>query len=84
MDKGLIKTGKLYFHCFSEGAGASVLEDLHRSYMDRSSFDEANPDPFLTVFAEGERAVVLKIMALMRLGSETPETGGEKDAVSGD
>ncbi len=83
MDEGLIRTGKLYWHCFSEGAGAGVLEDLHKSYMDRSSFDEDNPDPYLTAFREGERAVVLKIMALMRLGSETPETGGE-DAVSGD
>lgn len=74
MDRELREVGVLYYQCFSEGAGAGVLEDLHRSYMDRVSVNEDNPDPYMTAFREGERSVVLKIMALMKLGSETPHT----------
>ena len=77
MDRELRKVGQLYYQCFSEGAGAGVLEDLTRSYMERSSVDEDNPDPVMIAFREGERSVVLKIMALMRTGFETPQTEEE-------
>lgn len=73
VDKILHKTAVLYYQCFTEGAGAGVLEDLHTSYMERSSIDEDNPDPYMTAMREGERAVVLKIMAMMKLGSVTPQ-----------
>lgn len=72
MEQSLEKIAILYWQCFSGGAGAGVLEDLHRSYMERLSVNEDNPDPYMTAFREGERSVVLKIMALMKKGSETP------------
>jgi hypothetical protein len=69
---------KAYYNTFSAGDGSVVLEDLHRSYMDRCSLDEYNPDPQATAFREGQRSVVLLIKALMAQGmqvSETAESG---------
>jgi hypothetical protein len=68
------KMAKAYYNTFSGGEGALVLEDMHRSYMDRGSLDEFNPDPHLTAYREGQRSVVLVIKALMAEGMLKPET----------
>lgn len=65
---------KAYYNTFSSGDGAVVLADMYRSYMDRCSVDEYNPDPNLTAFREGQRSVVILIKALMAEGMLKPET----------
>jgi hypothetical protein len=72
-DKAILKAAHLYYLVFSEGDGAAVLEDLHASYMERGSVDPSKPDPFMTAFREGERAVVLKIIAMMKMGISSPD-----------
>ena len=70
------RMAKAYYNTFSSGEGAVVLEDMHRSYMDRCSLDEYNPDPNMTAFREGQRSVVIVIKALMAEGMLKPETAG--------
>jgi hypothetical protein len=59
------RMAKAYYNTFSAGDGSVVLEDLHRSYMDRCK---------ATAFREGQRSVVLLIKALMAQGMQTSET----------
>ena len=68
------KMARVYYNTFSGGDGAVALEDMHRSYMDRCSLDEYNPDPQMTAFREGQRSVVLVIQALMAQGMLVSET----------
>ena len=68
------KMAKAYYNTFSGGDGGVVLEDMHRSYMDRCSLDEYAPDPNMTAFREGQRSVVLVIKALMAQGMLASET----------
>ena len=65
---------KAYYNCFSMGDGAVVLADLNRSFMDRCSHNEDDPDPNQTAFREGQRSVVILIKALMAEGMLKPET----------
>lgn len=67
-EKAVAQIAYLYYQVFIDGDGKKVLEDLHAAYQERSSVDPDNPDPYLTAFREGERAVVLKIIALMKMG----------------
>ncbi len=62
----------LYYQVFIDGDGAKVLEDLHAEFCERGSVDPDNPDPYMTAFREGERAVVLKIIAMMKMGAANP------------
>lgn len=77
-DQVRARMAKAYYNTFSAGDGAVVLEDMNRSYMDRCSLDEYDPDPHMTAFREGQRSVVIVIKALMAEGMLTPEstTGG--------
>ncbi len=59
----------LYYQLFSLGDGAEVLEDMCQAYMERSSVDVDNPDPYLTAFCEGQRSVVLQIINFMKMGA---------------
>ena len=68
------KMTKAYYNTFSSGDGAVVLEDLNRSFMDRCSHDETEPDSHQTAFREGQRSVVIVIKALMAEGMLKPET----------
>lgn len=71
-EKAIAQTAYLYYQVFSGGDGAAILQDLHEAYMERGSVDLDNPDPCLTAFREGERGVVLKIIALMKMGATNP------------
>jgi hypothetical protein len=62
------QTTRAYYNTFSSGDGAVVLGDLYRSFMDRCSHDEYDPDPQQTAFREGQRSVVIMIKALMAEG----------------
>lgn len=53
-----------YRQCFGTQAGRRVLSDLRRSYSRRLSFSK---DPYETAFHEGERNVVLKIEAALKM-----------------
>lgn len=44
--------------------GRVILDDLERAYVRRPSFLPSHPDPLLTAYREGERALVLKLLAL--------------------
>lgn len=71
-EKEIAKKAYLYYLVFSSPDGAAILKDMEESYMDRSSLDEMNPDPYLTAYCEGQRNVVLQIRALMKVGMENP------------
>jgi hypothetical protein len=68
------KTAKAFYNTFSSGDGVIVLEDLNRSFMDRCSHNEDDPNPQQTAFREGQRSVVILIKALMAQGMLTSET----------
>ena len=57
----------MYKETFSTPTGIEVLKDLQKEcYINRSTItNPSNPDPYITVFREGQRAVVLKIQNLM-------------------
>jgi hypothetical protein len=78
-DKLKDRMAKAYFNVFNSGDGATVLEDLYRSFMDRCSHDETDPDPHQTAFREGQRSVVILIKALMAEGMLKPDTGDRGD-----
>ena len=72
-EKVIHKQARLYYLVFTSPDGAAVFEDMRIAYMNRVSVDEENPDPYLTAFNEGQRSVVLQIMALMEIGQTEPE-----------
>jgi len=62
----------IYRKVFSSGLGKTVLEDLRRSYGDRSSFIPG--DPYGTHFREGQRGVYLDIIAMIEQDEPTPKS----------
>lgn len=60
-----------YRQTFGTQAGRRVLGDLFRSYLYRSS--HVAGDPHETSFREGERNVVLKIRAALKMTEEELE-----------
>lgn len=54
-----------YRQTFSTKAGEKVLEHFKKMYVDRSSFDDQNPHK--TSFKEGERNVILTILAMLSI-----------------
>lgn len=61
-----------YKSCFGTEAGKRVLLDLIRNHhMKSSTFDPANL--YQTVFSEGERNVVLRIMAKLNIDAQKLE-----------
>ena len=71
-DRAIHRKARLYYLVFTAPDGANVFEDMRVAYMNRVSLDEHNPDPYLTAFNEGQRSVVLQIMALMEIGQVEP------------
>lgn len=53
---------KDYLSCFSTAGGQRVLEDMKKSYSDRSSHSE---NPYDTAYNEGQRSVYLSILFLI-------------------
>jgi hypothetical protein len=52
-----------YFITFSSKEGERVLADLTSAYYHRSSFSK---DPYETAFKEGQRAVIVRIINLLK------------------
>ena len=52
-----------YLVTFSSKEGERVLADLESAYYHRSSFSK---DPYETAFKEGQRAVIVRILNLLK------------------
>ncbi len=63
VDKQLKQLEGDYKTTFSTKEGERVLADLESAYYHRSSFTK---DPYETAFNEGSRAVVVRILNLIR------------------
>ena len=61
-------TRQAYLTVFTGGAGRMVLADLRRAFYDRTSVVQG--DPYATHVAEGERAVVLRILTILAAESD--------------
>lgn len=71
-EAALVKeTRRAYLTVFSGDAGKRVLADLRQAFYDRSSFVPG--DPYGTHVAEGERAVVLRILTILAEESDVPK-----------
>ena len=62
-DKQLKQLQSDYETAFNTKEGERVLADLESAYYHRSSFSK---DPYETAFNEGSRAVVVRILNLIR------------------
>jgi hypothetical protein len=79
MKKEIKNIQKDYLSCFSSASGQRVLEDMKKSYNDRSSHAD---DPYDTAFNEGQRSVYLSILFLMeeiKNPKERQEQGSEEE-----
>ena len=65
-DKQLKQLKGDYKTTFSTKEGEKVLADLESAYYHRSSFTK---DPYETAFNEGSRAVVVRILNLIKGGT---------------
>ena len=54
---------KMYRITFDSGEGKEVLADLKSAYYHRSSF---NTCPYETAYKEGQRAVIIRIINLIK------------------
>ncbi len=63
MQEDIKELKKLYMATFNTKEGEVVLEDLTQAYYHRSSFTK---DPYETAFKEGQRAVVVRILNLLK------------------
>ena len=63
VDKQLKQLEGDYKTTFSTKEGERVLADLESAYYHRSSFSK---DPYETAFNEGSRAVIVRILNLIR------------------
>lgn len=63
MKKEIKNIQKDYLSCFTSSSGQRVLEDMKKSYSDRSSY--VTGDPYETAYNEGQRSVYLSILFLM-------------------
>jgi hypothetical protein len=71
-EAALVKeTRRAYLTVFSGDAGRKVLADLRQAFYDRSSVVPG--DPYGTHVAEGERAVVLRILTILAEESDAPK-----------
>ena len=52
-----------YSFTFSSEEGKRVMEDLEQAYYNRISFSR---DPYATAFNEGQRAVIVRILNLLK------------------
>jgi hypothetical protein len=66
VDKQLKQLEGDYKTTFSTKEGERVLADLESAYYHRSSFSK---DPYETAFNEGSRAVVVRILNLIKGGT---------------
>ena len=66
-DKQLKQLQSDYETAFNTKEGERVLADLESAYYHRSSFSK---DPYETAFNEGSRAVVVRILNLIRGGNK--------------
>jgi hypothetical protein len=66
VDKQLKQLEGDYKTTFSTKEGEKVLADLESAYYHRSSFSK---DPYETAFNEGSRAVVVRILNLIKGGT---------------
>jgi len=66
VDKQLKQLEGDYKTTFSTKEGERVLADLESAYYHRSSFTK---DPYETAFNEGSRAVVVRILNLIKGGT---------------
>jgi len=65
-DPNVLRTVTAYRDTFSGVSGTRVLDDLKKSYNNRTSHTKG--DSHDTAFKEGERNVYLKILAAIELG----------------
>ncbi len=63
VDKQLKQLEGDYKTTFSTKEGERVLADLESAYYHRSSFSK---DPYETAFKEGQRAVIVRILNLLK------------------
>jgi len=62
-EKELKNLQKDYYATFKSKEGERVLADLESAYYHRSSFSK---DPYETAFKEGQRAVIVRILNLLK------------------
>ena len=66
-EKEALDTLIAYRQTFTSDAGEKVLADLNKRYMQRSSY---NDNPMKIAFNEGERNVVLTILAALNINED--------------
>lgn len=70
-----------YRKCFESEDGKKVLSDLERKYFIKDTI--FNKDPYVTVFNEGTRSVVLHINHMRDMEYGVQKEGKKEEVVSG-
>ena len=63
------KLSMTYAQIFSTPAGQRVLKDLADTFSNVPLFDPANPDPYVGVYRNGRRDVVMFLIEMMEQGA---------------
>ena len=70
-EKRILENKQAYTRCFSTEDGKKVLADLKKfCNYEASSVCEQAPDALQTMFNEGKRRVILRILKLMEMENE--------------